>query len=322
MASQEPPALTTSPTLPEHRAAPPRLTMRRREAIACYVFMSPAILGLLLFALGPMLASLALSFTNFDMLTAPTWVGLANYRELMSDDLFLKSLRVTATYSLVTVPLILVISFVLALLLNQKIRGMSFFRSIYYLPTVISGVAVAMLWRWMFNGDYGLVNAALDWFGITGPNWFVSEKWALPALIVTSLWTFGGTTLIYLAGLQGVPDQLYEAAQVDGASRPRQHLHITIPMLSHVTFFNLVIGVIGSLQVFAEPYVLTNGGPNNATLLLPLYLYRNAFQFLKMGYASSIAWVSFLIVVVLTLLVFRSLPYWVHYESDTGGRQR
>ncbi|MGH3491219.1 MAG: carbohydrate ABC transporter permease, partial [Actinopolymorphaceae bacterium] len=247
--------------------------------------MAPAIIGLLLFALGPMLASLFLSFTNFDMLTLPTWIGLENYRQLVSDDLFLKSLRVTAVYSLVTVPVILVISFVLALLLNQKIRGMYFFRSVYYLPTVMSGVAVAMLWRWMFNGEYGLINTVLDKIGITGPNWFLSEEWALPALIVTSLWTFGGTTLIYLAGLQGVPAQLYEAAQVDGANRLRQHLHITVPMVSHVTFFNLVMGVIGSLQVFAEPYVLTRGGPNNATLLLPLYLYRNAFEYLKMGYA-------------------------------------
>jgi multiple sugar transport system permease protein len=305
-----------------YSARPPRLNMRRREAIACYVFMTPAILGLVLFALGPMLASLLLSFTNFDMLTLPTWVGLDNYRQLVNDELFLKSLRVTATYSLVTVPLILVISFVLALLLNQKLRGMYFFRSVYYLPTVMSGVAVGMLWRWMFNGEYGLINTALGKIGITGPNWFLSEEWALPALIVTSLWTFGGTTLIYLAGLQGVPAELYEAAQVDGANRLRQHLHITVPMVSHVTFFNLVMGVIGSLQVFAEPYVLTGGGPNNSTLLLPLYLYRNAFEFLKMGYASAIAWVSFVVVLALTLLVFRSLPYWVHYEGDTGRQGR
>jgi multiple sugar transport system permease protein len=311
------PAGTASPP----RAAPPRLSSRRREAIACYIFISPAVIGLVLFALGPMIASLLLSFTNFDMLTAPTWVGLANYRALLEDEIFHKSLRVTAIYSGVTVPLTLVISFVLALLLNQKIRGMYFFRSVYYLPTVMSGVAVAMLWRWMFNGDYGLINSVLDQFGIIGPNWFRSEEWSLPALIVTSLWTFGATTLIYLAGLQGVPGELYEAAQVDGANRFRQHLHITMPMVSHVTFFNLVIGVIGSLQVFAEPYVLTNGGPNNSTLLLPLYLYRNAFEYLKMGYASAIAWVSFLVVLLLTLLVFRSLPYWVHYEGGPTRRE-
>lgn len=296
--------------------------MRRREAIACYIFMAPAILGLLLFAIGPMIASLLLSFTEYDMLSAPQWVGLANFQALIGDELFHKSLRVTAVYSLVTVPTILVISFILANLLNQKIRGISFFRSVYYLPTVISGVAVAMLWRWMFNGEYGLVNTLLDKIGIDGPNWFQDESWALPALIVTSLWTFGSTTLIYLAGLQGVPNEIYEAAQVDGASRLRQHLHITMPMVSNVTFFNLVMGVIGSLQVFAEPFVLTGGGPNNSTLLLPLYLYRNAFEYLKMGYASAIAWASFLIVLALTLLVFKSLPYWVHLEGSTEERNR
>ncbi len=315
------PATGALPTA-EGRARPPRLNSRRREAIACYIFISPAILGVLFFAIGPMIASLFLSFTSFDMLTAPKWVGLGNYLDLLHDPLFLKSLRVTAIYSLVTVPVILVISFFVALLLNQKLRGMNFFRSVYYLPTVMSGVAVAMLWRWMFNGEYGLVNTALAKIGIHGPNWFLSETWALPALIVTGLWTFGGTTLIYLAGLQGVPNELYEAAEVDGANRWRQHRYITAPMVSHVTFFNLVMGVIGSLQVFAEPFVLTGGGPNNSTLLLPLYLYRNAFEYLKMGYASSIAWVSFLIVLVLTLLVFRSLPYWVHQEVDTGGKDR
>lgn len=300
----------------------PRLSTKRREALACYVFMAPAIIGMLLFSIGPMIASFLLSFTQYDMLTAPSWVGLSNYRALTHDDLFLKSLRITAVYSFVTVPLILVLSFVLATMLNQKLRGMAFFRSLYYLPTVMSGVAVAMLWRWMFNKQYGLVNTILGKLGISGPAWFLSETWALPALIVTGLWTFGGTTLIYLAGLQGVPKELYEAAEVDGASRLRQHLHITLPMISNVTFFNLVMGVIGSLQVFAEPYVLTGGGPNNSTLLLPLYLYRNAFQYLKMGYASAIAWVSFVIVLLLTLLVFKSRSLWVYADVSDEVKSR
>jgi multiple sugar transport system permease protein len=192
---------------------------------------------------------------------------------------------------------------------------MGFFRAAFYLPSVISGVAVAMVWKWMFNGDYGLINEVLSKVGIDGPPWLTSEKYALSAVILTSLWGFGGTLLIYLAGLQGVPPDLYEAAQVDGASRFRQHLHVTVPMLSNVTFFNLVMGIIGSLQVFAEPFVLTKGGPNNSTLLLPLYLYQNAFTYLKMGYASAIAWVTFAMILVLTLLVFRSLPFWVHTEA-------
>lgn len=313
---------TLVPRPGDQPSRPRRFNMRRREAIACYVFIAPAVVGMLLFAIGPMIASALLSFTSYDMLTPPTWVGLENYRTLWEDELFWKSLRVTAVYSAVTVPSILVISFVLATMLNQKLRGMYFFRSVYYLPTVLSGVAVAMLWRWMFNPEYGLINTFLDKLGIDGPSWFLSETWALPALIVTGLWTFGGTTLIYLAGLQGVPPELYEAAQVDGANRLRQHLHITIPMVSNVTFFNLVIGIIGSLQVFAEPYVLTGGGPNNSTMLLPLYLYRNGFEYLKMGYASAIAWVSFLLVLALTLLVFRSLPFWVHYEAAAGKERR
>ncbi len=307
-------------TVTHARAAPDRpwwrLSVSAREAIDCYVFMAPAILGLLLFWLGPMLASVLLSFTSYDMLGSPQWTGLENYRQLMGDELFWKSLRVSGIYSLVSVPLVLAVSLLLAVLLNQKIRGMYFFRSIYYLPTVMSGVAVAMLWRWMFNSEYGVINAFLSKIGIQGPQWLQTEQWALPALIVTSLWTIGGSILIWLAGLQGIPEELYESAEIDGAGRWRRFRHITIPMISHVTFFNLVLGIIGALQVFAEAFVLTGGGPNNSTLLLSLYLYRNAFQYLKMGYASAIAWVMFLIVLLLTLLVFRSAPFWVHYEQE------
>ncbi|GAA2109179.1 sugar ABC transporter permease [Microlunatus panaciterrae] len=290
--------------------------MRRREARWAYIFMAPAIIGVLLFSLGPMIASLLLSFTSYDMLSAPQWVGAENFTKLVGDKIFLKSLRVTITYSVVSVPLVMIIGFLLALLLNAKIPAMGFFRSAYYLPTVISGVAVAMVWKWMFNGDYGLINVMLGKIGIDGPPWLTSERYALSALIITSMWGFGGTMLIYLAGLQGVPPELYEAASVDGASRFRQVVHITIPMLSNVTFFNLIMGIIGSLQVFAEPFVLTGGKPNNSTLLLPLYLYQNAFSYLKMGYASAIAWVTFAIIMVLTLLIFRSMPYWVHSEAS------
>lgn len=293
-----------------------RLRTRTREAVDCYVFMAPAILGLLLFWLGPMLASVLLSFTSYDMLGSPQWTGLENYRQLMGDELFWKSLRVSAIYSVVSVPLVLAVSLLLAVLLNQRIRGMYVFRSIYYLPTVMSGVAVAMLWRWMFNSEYGVINALLGRIGIAGPAWLQSETWALPALIFTSLWTVGGSILIWLAGLQGIPQELYESAEIDGAGRVRRFLHITLPMISHITFFNLVLGIIGALQVFAEAFVMTGGGPNNSTLLLSLYLYRNAFQYLKMGYASALAWVMFLIVLALTLLVFRSAPFWVHYEQE------
>ena len=298
----------------------PRLSVRTREAIECYLFILPAILGLLIFYLGPMVASFALSLTDYDLLTPPTFVGTDNYRALANDPLFWQSLKVTSIYSLVSVPLVLAIGLFLAVLLNQKVRGSTFFRSVFYLPTVISGVAVAMLWRWIFNDEYGILNLLLDKVGIRGPGWLIDEHWALTALIMTSVWTAGGTMLIFLAGLQGIPAELYEAAELDGASRWRRFWTVTFPLLSNVTFFNLVLGVIGALQVFTEAFVLTKGGPNNATLLLPVYLYQNAFQYLKMGYASAIAWVMFLIVFVLTLIVFRSAPLWVHYQSEGDER--
>ena len=298
----------------------PRLNVRTREAIECYLFIMPAILGLLIFYIGPMVASFILSLTNYDLLTAPEFIGLENYRQMADDPLFWQSLRVTSIYSLVSVPLVLAIGLFLAVLLNQKVRGSTFFRSVFYLPTVISGVAVAMLWRWIFNDEYGILNLLLDKVGIRGPGWLIDEHWALIALIMTSVWTAGGTMLIFLAGLQGIPAELYEAAELDGASRWKRFWTITFPLLSNVTFFNLVLGVIGALQVFTEAFVLTKGGPNNSTLLLPVYLYRNAFQYLEMGYASAIAWVMFLIVFVLTLIVFRSAPLWVHYQSEGDSR--
>lgn len=303
---------------PAARKSSPRrgLTMTRRQALWCYVFIAPAVLGLLLFSLGPMLASLGLSFTSYDMLTNPVWIGGQNYSALVADPVFRKALSVTLIYGVVSVPATMILALVLAIMLNSKLPALKFFRSAYYLPSVISGVAVAMVWKWMFNGEYGLINSALAKIGIDGPSWLTDERWALRALIFMSLWGFGGTMLIYLAGLQGVPKELYEAARVDGASTFRQHLHVTVPMLSSVTFFNLIMGIINSLQVFAEPFVLTQGGPNNSTLLLSVYLYQNAFQYLKMGYASAIAWVAFAIILVLTLLVFRSMPMWVHTETE------
>ena len=307
---------TPTSTRPAAPALPPRRGgLRRRQAVWCYVFIAPAVLGLLLFSLGPMVASLWLSFTSYDLLSSPEWVGLQNYTDLAQDPLFRKSLSVTLVYGLVAVPATMLIALVLAIMLNARIPALPFFRSAYYLPSVISGVAVATLWKWMFNGEYGLINTALARIGIQGPAWLTDEQWALRALIFMSLWAFGGTMLIYLAGLQGIPKELYEAAQVDGASRFRQHLHVTVPMLSPVTLFNLIMGIIASLQVFAEPFVLTKGGPNNSTLLLSVYLYQNAFQYLKMGYASAIAWVTFAIIGAFTLLVFRSMPMWVHSEA-------
>lgn len=299
------------------RSVRPRLSRwRRREIFDAYLFISPTVIGLLVFLLGPIIASAALSFTDYDILTAPAWVGLDNYIGLFQDGLFWQALRVSVIYSVISVPLGLALSLGAALLLNQKIRGVAILRSIYYMPTIISGVAVAMLWRWLFNAQFGMVNILLGKIGVRGPMWLTDERWALTAIIIASFWGLGGAMLIYLAGLQGIPSELYEAAEIDGATERAKFRYITLPMISHVTFFNLVLGIIGALQLFTDAYVMTGGGPNNATLFLSLYLYRQAFLYLKMGYASAMAWVLFAIVLVLTLLVFKSSPMWVYYESE------
>jgi multiple sugar transport system permease protein len=292
----------------------------RAEAIHAYVFMSPVILGLFLFTLGPMIISLALSFSDYNLLNEFRFIGPDNYTKLIEEPLFWQSLRISAIYSIVSVPLGLALALFLAILLNKKIRGIYVFRSVYYLPTVISGVGVAMLWKWIFNGKHGIINNLLSTVGITGPNWLLDERWALVALIITSVWGVGGTMLIYLAGLQGIPAELMEAAEIDGASRWAQFRFITLPLLSNVTFFNLVLGIIGALQYFTDAFVITGGGPNNATLFIAVYLYRHAFQYLNFGYAAAISWVLFFIVMLLTLLVFRSSPLWVFYETERRGK--
>lgn len=288
------------------------------EAFHAYVFMSPAILGLLIFTLIPVVASLLLSFTEYNIITDPEWIGLENYAEMFEAELFWTSLRVSAIYSVVSVPLGLALSLGLAVLLNHAMRGIMVFRAIYYMPTVIAGVGVAMLWRWLFNAEFGVINVLLAGVGIEGPAWLLDEDWALTALIITSLWGIGGTTLIFLAGLQGIPQEIYEAAEIDGAGRWSRFRSVTLPLISNVTFFNLVLGIIGALQVFTDAFVITRGGPNHATLFLSVYLYQHAFQYLNMGYASAIAWFMFLIVMLLTLLVFKSSPLWVYYENERG----
>jgi multiple sugar transport system permease protein len=303
-------------------SAPAHRPARRwtREAFHAYVFMSPAILGLLLFTLGPVVASLLLSFTEYNILTPPEWIGFENYSAMLQEPLFWQALRVSAIYSVASVPLGLALALGLAVLLNHKMRGIMVFRSMYYLPTVISGVGVAMLWRWLFNAEFGVINVLLGNIGIRGPAWLLDENWALPALIITSLWGVGGTTLIFLAGLQGIPQELYEAAEIDGAGRWSQFRSVTLPLLSNVTFFNLVLGIIGALQVITDAFVITRGGPNHATTFLSVYLDQHAFQYLNMGYASAIAWFMFLLVMVLTLLVFKSSPLWVFYENERRGK--
>lgn len=289
---------------------------RLRDNVAGYLFISPFLISFLLFWAGPIMAAAWLSLTEYNLFTDPRYIGLENYRQLLREDpLFWKSLRVTAIYSVGSVVLQIVFGLALALLLNQQVRGMSVYRTIFYLPAVVSGVAVAYMWVWVFNPEAGIANQLLGYIGIDGPNWFFNLRWVLPTFILMSVWNIGGSMVLYLAGLQGVPTALYEAAALDGAGWWRKFVNITIPMISPVIFFNFIIGMISSFQVFTNAFVITEGGPANATLFYVLYLYRNAFESLKMGYASALAMVLFAIILVLTIISFRLSRRVVHYES-------
>jgi multiple sugar transport system permease protein len=292
------------------------LSFTKKEALFGYLFILPWIIGFLALRLVPMAISLFLSFTEYTIITPPTFVGLANFIKLFTNDpSFIDSLKVTISYAIFAVPIGMIISLTIALLLNQKIPGVTLWRTVYYLPSVVSGVAVAMLWFWLFHSRFGLINLGLSALGIEGPAWLGDPDWALTALIIMSFWGIGGGMVINLAGLQGIPTEMYEAASIDGANAWQRFWSVTIPMLSPVLFFNLVIGIIDTFQYFTNAFVMTNGGPGRATLFYNLYLYQNAFRYYKMGYASALAWIMFLIILVLTLLIFKSSPYWVYYEG-------
>lgn len=295
--------------------------MARREEIAGWLMAMPWVLGILLWTLGPFGAAAYLSLTNYDILTRAEFVGLANFgKMLFHDPLFWKALKVTTVYALFSVPLGIAFGLFLAILLNERIHGLAWLRTIYYLPAVLSGVAVSFMWIWIFSADWGVLNYGLSLIGIRGPAWLTSQAWALPALIIMSLWGVGGGLVIYLAGLQGVPTELYEAAEVDGAGRVSRFWHITIPMISPVILFQLIMGIIGALQTFTQSYIMTSGGPNNATLFYLLYLWRNAFEYLRMGYASALAWGIFIYIVALTLIVLRTSEAWVFYVGEVKRR--
>lgn len=294
--------------------------LARREAIECYLFISLAAIGFLVFQLIPIGTSAYLSLTDSKMVGAPNWLGVKNFVQMSLDPLFWQSLKVTTLYALVAVPLQLAASLLLAMLMNQNIRGVTIFRTVYYLPAVISGVAVALLWRWIYNPEFGILNVFLGFLGIQGPNWLQDSNWALPSLMLMSLWGIGGGIVIYLAGLQGIPTELYEAVEIDGGGGWAKFRHITIPMISPVIFFNLVTGIIWTFQEFTRVYVMTSGGPSNATLFYGLYLYRNAFKYFEMGYASALAWVLLLIILAMTLFLFRTARFWVYYESQGDRR--
>ena len=294
------------------------LSLRSEEALWFYIFLGPWLAAFLVFTLMPMVASLGLGFTRYNAIRPPEWIGLQNYQFLYHDPVFWKSMQVTFVFTGIFVPVQLVISLILALLLNLRVPGMRAIRTIYYLPAILPAVVTGLVWVWLFNPDFGLFNFLLyKLIGIQGPNWLGSERWVMSALIISGLWGMGAGVIIFLAALQGIPNELYEAAELDGAGLWSQFRHVTTPMLSPVILYNLLIGMIGALQTFERIYVMTRGGPNYASYFYNLYLYDNAFGYFKLGLASAQAWILFVLIMIMSTIALRTSGRWVHYA---GGR--
>jgi len=293
---------------------------RRRSRRATWLFLSPWLVGLVAITIGPMLASLYLSFTDYNLLGRMNWIGLDNYIRMFTDDpRFFDSAIVTLRYVLISVPIQLAFALAIAVLLNQGLRGLAFYRSVYYLPSLLgTSVAIALLWRQIF-GSEGLVNQGLALLGFQDlPNWIASPEYALGTLMLLNVWTFGSPMIIFLAGLRQVPEELYEAASVDGAGKWTKFWKITIPMISPVIFFNLVLQMIGAFQTFTQAYIVSGGtgGPVDSTLFYTLYLYQKAFTDFDMGYASAMAWVLLIIIALFTAVAFGTSKKWVHYGGE------
>ncbi|MCW5942298.1 MAG: sugar ABC transporter permease [Fimbriimonadaceae bacterium] len=290
---------------------------RRKEATAAFLFASPWLIGFAVFLAYPLCASIYYSFCDYSVLKLPVWIGTRNYENLMRDEIFWKTLSNTAYYAIFALPLGMVVAISLALLLNTKVKGLAFYRTFFFLPSLVPMVSLAVLWLWMFNGESGLVNAALGGIGIKGPNWLSDPEWSKPALVLLSVWGVGNAMVIYLAGLQDVPVQLYEAADLDGATAWQKTRNVTLPMISPVILFNLIMGIIGTLQVFTVPYVMFPGGsPARSTYFYTMYLFDNAFRYQKMGYACAMGWIMFLIILVLTMISLRLSEKHVHYGGS------
>ncbi len=291
-------------------------TLRGKEAISFYLFILPWVIGFLVFTVGPIIVSFFLSFMEYDIILPPKFVGLANFSELFEDPLFIKSMSNTLYIVVFAVPLGMVAAFLMALLLNQKVRGVAVYRTAYFIPSIVPAVASAALWLYVLQPQWGLLNGLLESIGISGPGWLASEVWSKPSIIMLMVWGSGGTMIIYLAGLQDIPQEYYEAAEIDGANTPSKFFHITMPLMTPTIFFTLVLGIIGTFQVFSVVFVLTDGmgGPVNSTLVYLIYIYRNAFNFFRMGFASAMAWVLFVVILILTIIQFRTARFWVYYE--------
>jgi len=295
------------------------LSLSQRKALQGYLYISPFLLGFLIFVLGPAVASAYFSFTEYQILSPPRLAGLANYSRIATGDpLFWKSLGNTLYYAAIAVPLSLVGSLGCAILLNQSIKARALFRTMFFLPSITPVVATTLLWMWILNPEFGLLNYSLSLIGVQGPKWLGSTEWSKPAMILIHLWGAigGGAMIVFLAGLQAVPHELHESAAIDGANVFRRFWNITIPMLTPTIFLNLVLGLIGGLRVFTIAFVATDGGPANSTLFYLLHLFNNAFRFLEMGYASALAWVFTILVLVLTVIQFRMSRRWVYYAGQ------
>ena len=294
----------------------------RRKLLWGLFFISPWLIGLICFTAYPVGASLVFSMTDYDIMSPPKWVGIENYVDMLFDDaLFAKSLSNTVIFALLSVPTSIAVGFGLALLLNQKALGESVFRTIIFVPTLVPSVALAIMWLWLFNPQFGVVNGLLwELFGINGPGWLTDEDWSKPTLLLMSLWTVGYGVVIFLAGLQDIPQSLYEAAEIDGAGVAQKTRHVTIPLLTPVIFFQLVISIIAIFQIFTAPHVMTGGSgqPAKSLLFYVMYLYRQAFVYMRMGHASGMAWILFLIILACTLVIFRTSG-WVHYSGGERG---
>lgn len=299
------------------------MKLNLREHIEGYLFISPWILGMLLFALGPILASFGLAFTRWNLFTEPEYVGWANFQKLAHDPLFYKSVFNTIYYTVFAVPLGLVLALGLAMLVNHRLRGVNFFRTAFFLPNVVAGIAMLLLWKWLFDPNFGLINLFLDWTGLMAvfewvgigrPQWISSRAGAMPGLVFMSIWGLGGSMMIFLAGLQNIPRELIEAAELDGAGPWKRFRYVTVPLLTPTIFFLTMVGVIGSLQVFNQAYVMTQGGPAHATLFYVLYLFQTAFERFQMGYACAMALVLFIITLIVSLIQLAMGKKWVHYQ--------
>ena len=297
--------------------------MRKKEALWFYLLVFPWVFGFIVLTLGPMIYSFFLSLTNWDLFTSPKFIGFDNYVRLFTKDkIFWKTVFNTLYYAFISVPLGMLFSLFITYFLNRPVKGSAIYRTLYYIPATVPGVASALLFKWLLAPDAGMINRFLAIFGVDGPAWLLEPAWVKPALILMSLWTVGANITLLMAGMKSIPAEFYEAAELDGASPIAQYYRITLPLLTPVIFFNVINGLIGALQVFTQIYIMTGtggstmGGPNNASMMIVPYLFNNGFRYYKMGYASAIAWILFVLVLILTLLIFRSSSAWVYYETE------